>query len=177
MEQTEQEEILDLVNERDEVIDSKPRSEVYALGLRNFRVVNLFIRNDKGEIWIPRRTAHKRLFPLCLDMSVAGHVESGESYEAALIRETHEEAGIVVDVTQLKHLGKATPHANDISAFSETYELTQNEVPNYNPHDFCEWMWITPSDLLKKLDAGEPCKSDLPKLVRLFYGQVDTKTE
>lgn len=162
-------EILDLVNENDEVIDTKPRSEVYALGLTNFRVINLFLKNDKGELWIPRRTAHKRIFPLCLDISAAGHVESGEDYETALAREVMEELNIDIASHPVTFLGKATPHEHGVSAFEQVYELKYDEVPPYNPHDYCEWMWITPQGLLKRFDAGEPAKSDLPKLVRLFY--------
>ena len=74
-------EFLDLVDENDNVIGQKRWSEVYAEHFSNFRVVNAFVINSKGEIWIPRRSAHKRIFPLCLDMSMGGHVESGESYE------------------------------------------------------------------------------------------------
>jgi isopentenyldiphosphate isomerase len=50
-------------------------------------VLNAFLVNDYGQIWIPRRSSLKRIFPLCLDMSVGGHVVSGESYEEAFRRE------------------------------------------------------------------------------------------
>ncbi|MDZ4286214.1 MAG: NUDIX hydrolase, partial [Candidatus Sungbacteria bacterium] len=63
-------EFLDIVDENDNVIGTKKRSEVYAEHLSNFRVVNAFVRNSKGELWIPRRSADKRIFPLCLDMSM-----------------------------------------------------------------------------------------------------------
>jgi len=63
-------EYLDLVDENDNVIGKKKRSEVYAKNLSNFRVVNAFVINSKGEIWIPRRAKNKRMFPLCLDMSM-----------------------------------------------------------------------------------------------------------
>ena len=77
-------EMLDLVDENDCVIGTARRSEVYAKELRNIRVVNAFVINSKGELWIPRRTAHKRSYPSCLDMSMGGHVESGETYEEAV---------------------------------------------------------------------------------------------
>lgn len=88
-------EFLDLVDENDNVVGKKKRSEVYAEHLSNFRVVNAFVVNTKGEIWIPRRVADKRIFPLCLDMSMGGHVESGESYEDTLKRETQEELKLI----------------------------------------------------------------------------------
>lgn len=65
-----QDEMLDLVNEADRVIGQLLRSELYHCQSRNFRVVNGFLRNEQGQIWIPRRTAQKRIFPLALDMSI-----------------------------------------------------------------------------------------------------------
>ena len=52
------------------VIGTMRRSEVYAKKIHDVRVVNAFIINSKGELWIPRRAAHKRNYPLCLDMSM-----------------------------------------------------------------------------------------------------------
>lgn len=43
-------EFLDLVDENDNVVGKKKRSEVYAERLSNFRVVNAFVVNQKGEI-------------------------------------------------------------------------------------------------------------------------------
>ena len=102
-------EFLDLVDENDNVVGKERRSEVYSKHLSNFRVVNAFIVNSKKEIWLPRRTADKIIFPLCLDMSVGGHVESGESYEDALKREAKEELNIDTDKAIVRLLGHLTP--------------------------------------------------------------------
>jgi len=53
-------ELLDLVDRNDKVIGREKRSIVYAKRLSNFRVINAFIRNSQGELWIPRRTAVKK---------------------------------------------------------------------------------------------------------------------
>jgi isopentenyl-diphosphate delta-isomerase len=71
-----QDEWLDLVDENDVVIGKKLRSEVHAEKLHNYRAINVFIRNAKGELWIPRRTAHKQLYPLGLDFSCAGQLRA-----------------------------------------------------------------------------------------------------
>lgn len=63
------------------------------LNLSNYRVVNVFVINSSGKIWIPRRHSNKAHFPLAFDMSIGGHVESGETYEAALI--THLTHGLI----------------------------------------------------------------------------------
>ena len=88
------EEILDLVSQEDIVIGQLPRSEVYNQKLSNFRAVTAFIINEQGQLWIPRRTKNKRIFPLCLDTSMGGHVEAGESYQQAFERELLEELNL-----------------------------------------------------------------------------------
>ena len=163
-------ELLDLVDEQDRVIGTMRRSEVYDKKLRNIRVVNAFIVNSKGELWIPRRTAHKRSYPLCLDMSVGGHVESGESYEQTFERELKEELNLEVSQCNPRLLGYLTPHTHDISAFTKAWEIRQDEAPHYNPDDFIEYFWLTPEQALARIAQGDPSKSDLPKLANIFYG-------
>jgi isopentenyldiphosphate isomerase len=80
-------ELLDIVDQNDKVIGRKLRSEIYENKMSNFRVVNAFLINDNGQLWIPRRSANKRIFPSCLDTSMGGHVSSGETYEDAFKRE------------------------------------------------------------------------------------------
>lgn len=162
------EEILDLVNERDEVIGSMSRREIYEKGLRNFRVIHAFLVNKAGKLWIPRRTAHKKICPNGLDFSVAGHVESGESYDEAFRRETREEIGIDVDAVGWRTLGKFT-HADGAHFFEQAYEIHFDQDPNYNPHDFSEAHWYTRKEVYELIAKGGPMKFDLEFTLRHFY--------
>ncbi|MBI5530286.1 MAG: NUDIX hydrolase [Candidatus Doudnabacteria bacterium] len=165
----ETDEYLDLVDVDDNVIGKKKRSEIYAQNLSNFRVVNAFVVNSKGEIWIPRRASNKKIFPLCLDMSMGGHVKSGETYEQALKRETWEELNIDTDKIQLLLLGHLTPKENKVSAFMKVYQIKMEEAPNYNKDDFTEYFWLSPKALFEKIAQGDKAKEDLPKLTKYFY--------
>ena len=160
---------LVLVDDNDVVIGSKRRSEVQKEGLMNFRVINAFVINSKGEMWIPRRSASKRIFPLCLDMSVGGHVEEGESYDDTFRRETKEELGLDIDAVPHRLLGKLTPKTNLVSAFMQVYEIKLDTVPNYNKDDFVEYYWFTPKAYFDHVVKGEKVKGDLSQLVRKFY--------
>ncbi|MBU7586929.1 MAG: NUDIX domain-containing protein [Nostoc sp. TH1S01] len=162
-------ELLDIVDERDCIIGKKRRSEIYSQGLCNFRVVNAFVINSLSQLWIPRRSAEKRIFPLCLDVSMGGHVESGENYEEALRRELNEELNLELNQVKFRLLGYLTPHQHNVSAFMKVYEIELNYEPDYNKNDFVESLWLYPHDLIKWLHHGEPAKSDLLKLVQIFY--------
>lgn len=159
-------EILDLVSTDDIVIGQLPRSEVYAQKLSNFRVVNAFVINDKGQLWIPRRTNTKRIFPLCLDASMGGHVASGETYQQAFERELYEELGLDTKNITYKMIGKLNPHDHNTSAFMQVYLIHLNQVDAYNTKDFCEFFWLTPQECIEKLNSSDVGKGDLLKIIQ-----------
>mgnify|MGYP001260875118 CR=1 FL=1 len=162
------EEILDLVNEQDEVIGCMPRREIYERGLKNFRVVHGFLVNSEGKLWIPRRTAKKKIAPNGLDYSVAGHVESGETYEQSFIRETREELGIDVATCSWRQVAKFTP-IDGVNFFETVYEIQFDEEPNYNREDFVGANWYTPAEALEQLKIGGPHKMDLAFTIERLY--------
>jgi isopentenyl-diphosphate delta-isomerase type 1 len=88
-------EIFDVVNERDEVIGQQRRSEVHRLGLRH-RAVHVLIFNQRGEVFLQKRSMSKDTFPGAWDSSASGHVDSGESYDVCAVREVREELGLTV---------------------------------------------------------------------------------
>ncbi|MCX5923938.1 MAG: NUDIX hydrolase [Candidatus Dependentiae bacterium] len=162
-------EILDLVSTDDVVIGQLPRSQVYAQKLSNFRVVNAFVINDQGQLWIPRRTKTKRIFPLCLDASMGGHVESGETYEQAFKRELYEELGLDANSIVCEMIGRLNPHEHGTSAFMQVYIIRLNQVDAYNTQDFCEYFWLSPQECIEKLNSGDVGKGDLLKMIRQLF--------
>lgn len=164
-----EDELLDLVDNDDNVIGTQWRLHAHANHLHNFRVINAFVINDEGKLWIPRRAPTKRLYPNGLDMSVGGHVEAGKGYESTFRRETLEELNLDIDTVPWKDLGHLSPYKDNVNAFMHVYEIHMNTAPQYNPDDFTEYFWLTPQELLERIHAGEYAKSDLPILVRRFY--------
>lgn len=163
-------EILDLVDETDHVIGNCSRFAIYEKGLTNFRVINGFLRNSKGQIWIPRRTQHKKLFPCHLDVSVGGHVRSGEEYCEAFVRELDEELNMRAHECPFHEVGYFNPHEHRVSAFMKVYEILTDESPEYNQDDFIGAEWLFPQEVIDRLESGDKGKSDLLKLIKLVYG-------
>jgi isopentenyldiphosphate isomerase len=162
-------EILDLVNDNDEIITQKNRSEIYASGICNFRVINAFIMNNQNQLWIPRRSANKKLFPLCLDASVGGHVKAGETYLQAFERELQEELNLSVQDISYSCAAYLNPKKNNVSAYMNVYIISYNQTPKYNTKDFIDSMWITIPELQKIIQHGEKTKGDLPTLINTLY--------
>ncbi|MGM0440071.1 MAG: NUDIX hydrolase [Chlamydiota bacterium] len=160
------EELLDIVDDDDRVVGTKTKKKVYDDKMKNFRVINAFLFSTHGRLWIPRRHPEKSLFPLHLDASVGGHVTSGETYLQAFERELQEELNLSLSELQYKEIATLTP-ANKVSAFMKVYMINFEEhcAINYNNQDIIEGLWMTPDEVLAKLNDGDKAKSDLPHLL------------
>jgi isopentenyldiphosphate isomerase len=159
-------ELLDIVNEQDQVIAQEFRSEIYAKRLSCFRVINAFLINDSKQLWIPRRTKNKKLFPLCLDASVGGHVNAGESYQQAFERELKEELNLNAGHCSYKAIAKLTPHEHGVSAFMHLYMIYTNITPSYNLEDFDSAEWLLLHEIEEKIKGGIAIKGDFPLLIK-----------
>ena len=65
-------------------------------------VVHLCIFNTNGELLIQQRQKDKEGFPNMWDISVGGSALAGETPQQAVMRETLEELGICIDLSQIR---------------------------------------------------------------------------
>lgn len=164
-------ELLDIVNEHDHVIGQKYRSEI-SFGEKNVRVVNGFIINDQKQLWIPRRSPNKKLFPRCLDFSVGGFVSAGENYEQAFERELREELNIELNTVSYRLFAHLNPYLYPVSSFMQIYIIYSNSSPDYNKNDFIEYKWMNIQELEAVIAQGEGTKDDLPIIMKLVAGRL-----
>lgn len=88
-------EFLDYVNDNDEVIGSASRSEVYEKKLLH-RIVHVLVFNKIGELALQRSSDNKEFCPGHWGTSAGGHVQSGEDYQEAALRELEEELEVTL---------------------------------------------------------------------------------
>ncbi|HSQ36035.1 MAG TPA: NUDIX domain-containing protein, partial [Candidatus Binatia bacterium] len=88
------EECSDIVDEDGRVLGRATRSVCHSRPGFLHPVVHLHVVNSWDEIYLQRRSLKKQIQPGKWDTAVGGHVQSGESIDAALRREAEEELGL-----------------------------------------------------------------------------------
>lgn len=86
-------EILDVINDKDEVIGQEMRSTVHQHGLLH-RGVHVFLVTPGRKLIVQQRSIRCHNSPLALDCSLSEHVKSGENYHQAALRGLEEEMGL-----------------------------------------------------------------------------------
>ena len=124
-------ELLDIINESDIVLDSKPRTLIHKEGLLHREVHVWFFDEDKN-IFFQKRGLEKSSAGL-LDATVGGHVDKGEDYLDAAVREAKEETGISFDKSDLILLRKfrntwKNEHKNIINNFIRAIFIYKNPI-------------------------------------------------
>ncbi|WP_010135011.1 NUDIX hydrolase [Ochrovirga pacifica] len=119
--------------------------------------VHLWCYNTQQQILVQKRKASKTIFPNLWDVSVAGHIASGELPLSAVIRETQEEIGLSISAIDLEYLGiweDKHSHANGIidheihHLFVTQTSVAINEL-TLQKEEVEEVQWL-PIDVLKE---------------------------
>jgi isopentenyl-diphosphate delta-isomerase type 1 len=90
------EEYFDVVNEHDEPVGRALRREVHERGLLH-RAVHVLVFDNAGRLFLQKRSMTKDLSPGLWDSSCSGHLDAGEDYDPAAMRELGEELGLRLD--------------------------------------------------------------------------------
>lgn len=90
-----EDEVLEIVNEKGDVVGKARRSEIHGNPSLIHRVVHLLVFNNNGDLLLQKRSLNKDVAPGKWDTSVGGHINPNEDIVNAAKRELHEELGVL----------------------------------------------------------------------------------
>jgi isopentenyldiphosphate isomerase len=148
---TAKDEWFDVVNDCDEVVRRATRREVHATGLWH-RAVHILVFDAQGHVFLQKRSMLKDLSPGLWDSSCSGHVDSGEDYDAAAVRELGEEIGVRVTECP-KRWFRLTPSLETGWEFVWVYRLRYDGPITIDPLEIQYGEWAAPAEVTARIKA------------------------
>lgn len=135
------EEIFDVVDAEDRVLRQETRAVVHAQGLGH-RAIHIFVFNQRGELLLQKRSHLKDAMPERWDSSAAGHVDAGEEYLPAAVRELAEELGLEQTAEQLTEVAKIPPCAGTGFEWVQLYRTTDDRSVSFPSSEIESVAWF-----------------------------------
>ena len=110
------------------------RSVVHEKGLFH-RAVHIFARSKNGMWILQKRSASKDIDPLLWTSSCSGHVDAGEDYLNAAVRECEEELGVSLLTNRFLELLQISPCHETGNEFVRVFALKDLISPRNNPEE------------------------------------------
>ena len=153
------EEFFDVVNERDEPVSRALRREVHARALRH-RAVHVLVFDQRGQVFLQKRSMKKDLSPGLWDSSCSGHLDAGEGYDAAAVRELGEELGLTVTAPPSRWFYVEACEETGWE-FCWVYRLRSDGPFVLHPEEIDGGEWVAPTDVTRRIAErpGEYCSS------------------
>ncbi len=144
-------EIFDVVNDRDEVTGQATRKEVHRRRWFH-RSVHAVVFGTDGRVFLQKRSLLKDSSPGKWDASCSGHVDGGEHYDGAVVRELAEEIGLVVTPDSgLRRLFKVEACAETGWEFVWVYRLRGDGPFTLHPAEIESGDWFTTAEVTRAL--------------------------
>lgn len=105
-------------------------------------------RRDGIEVLLQHRAKDKPTWPDFLDISVAGHVDAGESIIESIVREGKEEIGTRVETSKLEYIFSYRNFQNGIK-WVYLYEQRESQEFVFNDGEVQALKWVSLSDFEK----------------------------
>lgn len=144
------EEMVILVNEKDEQIGLMPKLEAHEKGVLH-RAFSVFIFNDKNELMLQQRALQKYHSPGLWTNTCCSHQREGESSLQAGKRRLKEEMGFTTDIKETTSFIYKAQFDNGLTEHEFDHILVGNfhYEPSVNKDEVASWKWM-PMDAIEK---------------------------
>ncbi len=161
----------------------KRKEEAHAQGLWH-KTVHIWCVNSKNEILLQYRSAKMVNWPNRWDISVGGHIDSGETEAVAALREIKEEIGVDIDVSELelistiKHQSITNNQTYFDNEFSDIYlvrlDLSLNELQKQEA-ELDDLKWVKISEFKKMIESSDPSLVPHPEEYEILLKRLPAK--
>ena len=138
------EENVILVDVLDNQLGLMPKMEAHEKAVLH-RAFSVFIFNDKGELMLQQRAAHKYHSPLLWTNTCCSHQRDGESNIEAGKRRLIEEMGFKTNLKEIFSFVYKAPFDNGLTEHELDHVMIGNfnGVPKINPDEVASFKWMT----------------------------------
>lgn len=165
---------IQIVDANDQPLGYATREEAWAQGLHH-RLVRILIENERGELLLQKRSMSKKKYPGMWTDAATGHVDYGETYEVAAVRELQEELGVATD---LAFLGKFyTEEVLDDKKSNTFHGVFRGKIPASTQlavaaEEASETKWFTLSELRRAIkESPESFTPGLRQVLQQFVAR------
>jgi len=168
------EEWFPLVDSEGKVTGKAPRSVCHSGTKLLHPVVHVHVFNDKGQLFLQKRSIKKDIQAGKWDTAVGGHIAFGESLEIGLAREVEEEIGLVDLENQF--ITKYIWESEIERELTYVFFAIQNGEIKINPIEIDEgkfWTWIELKNWIGKDIFTPNLENELNKFRNLFLSKMN----
>ena len=159
-------ELLDVVNQQDEVIGQAERAEIYQKRLCH-RIVHVLIFNSQNQMALQLRSDQVSFCPNHWSTAVGGHVQAGENYEEAALREFQEEVG---KTSQIEFFSKDFYEAaGSPNKFLVTFKSQLELLDKIACPDVVQIKFFELAEIRQMIERGEKFHPELLFLLKKYF--------
>ena len=147
------EENVILVDLLDNQLGLMPKMEAHEKAVLH-RAFSVFIFNDKGELMLQQRAAHKYHSPLLWTNTCCSHQRDGESNIEAGKRRLIEEMGFKTNLKEIFSFVYKAPFDNGLTEHELDHVMIGNfnGTPKINPDEVASYKWMTLEAVKKDIE-------------------------
>ena len=162
-------ELFDVVDGQDRVTSQARRADVHAQKLLH-RAIHVLVFDRAGRVFLQRRSMAKDVAPGRWDSSCSGHLDAGEDYDGAAVRELGEEIGLALSAPPERWL-RLEACAQTGWEFVWVYRLEHEGPFRLHPAEIMDGAWYEPAEV--DLAVRERAR-EFSGAFRYIWGRLET---